>query len=314
MSKILDGDNKDILPGRLMTDAAPVRRFRLRGWQGWLFVLPPLVLYVLFVLIPLVRSVYISLTDWNGVRPVVNWIGLENYIRLIQDPRFLNALGHNIIWVIIGTTAPIVISLGLAMLLWRHTRGRTLFQATFFMPQVLSTVAVALIWSRVYHPLSGVLNKLLVAVGLGHLATGWLGESDTALAAVLIAAIWAYFGFALTVIMAGLQTINMELIDAATVDGANAWQRFINVIIPQLRYVLTMIVGYTLIGGFNVFDIVWVMTQGGPASTTEVVSTLLYKSAFVEGNVSYGTAMAVALTIISMVISATFISLRERKD
>ena len=292
-----------------------VRRRRFRGIQGWMFVLPPLVIYVLFVLIPLGRSVYISLTDWNGVRPVTNWVGLDNYTGIVHDARFLNALKHNIIWVIVGTISPIVISLGLGMLLWPRTRGRTIFQAAYFMPQVLSTVAVALIWARVYHPLFGVLNKLLAAIGLEQWATtGWLGESNTALPAVLVAAIWAYFGFALTVIMAGLQTVDMTLVDAAKVDGANAWQRFIHVIIPELRHVLTMITGYTLIGGFNVFDIVWVMTQGGPANATDVVSTRLYKEAFMEGHVAYGTAMAMVLTLISLIVSAIFITLRERKD
>lgn len=295
------------------TAAPQARQRRLKGATGWVFVLPPLVIYALFVLVPLVESVYISMTDWNGVRPVVNWIGFENYLHLLRDPRFLNALQHNIIWVIVGTVAPIALSLGLAMLLWPHTRGRTIFQAAFFMPQVLSTVAVALIWSRVYHPLSGLLNQVLEVFGLGHLATGWLGEVHTALPAVLVAAVWSYFGFALTVIMAGLQTINMELIDAAQVDGANSWQRFRHVIVPELRNVLTMIVCYTLIGGFNVFDIVWVMTQGGPAASTEVVSTLLYKQAFVEGNVSYGTSMAMVLTVLSLVISAIYITRRERK-
>ncbi len=290
------------------------KRRRFKGKEGWVFVLPALAIYALFVLLPLGRSVYISLTDWNGVRPVIHWVGLEHYTQLFHDPRFLNALKHNIIWVIVGTISPIVISLGLAMLLWPRTRGRTIFQAAFFMPQVLSTVAVALIWSRVYHPLFGVLNKLLVAIGQGSRATGWLGESNTALPAVLVAAIWAYFGFALTVIMAGLQSIDMTLIDAAKVDGANAWQRFIHVIIPELRPVLTMIIGYTLIGGFNVFDIVWVMTQGGPANATDVVSTRLYKEAFVEGHVAYGTAMAMMLTLISLIVSTIFITLRERKD
>ncbi len=298
----------------MRTTAKPRARRWLGDTRGWIFVLPPLVIYVLFVLVPLVESVYISMTDWNGVRPVVNWIGFDNYIRLLGDPRFLNALQHNVIWVIVGTIAPILLSLGLAMLLWPHTRGRTIFQAAFFMPQVLSTVAVALIWSRVYHPLSGLLNQILEVIGLGHLATGWLGEANTALPAVLVAAVWSYFGFALTVIMAGLQTINTELINAAQVDGANAWQRFIHVIVPELRNVLTMITCYTLIGGFNVFDLVWVMTQGGPAGATEVVSTLLYKQAFVEGNVSYGTSMAMVLTVLSLVISAVYINLRERKD
>ncbi|MCC6803330.1 MAG: sugar ABC transporter permease [Anaerolineae bacterium] len=291
-----------------------VRRRWPQGAQGWTFVLPPMIIYGLFVLIPLVRSLYISFTDWNGVRPDMNWIGFSNYIQIFHDPRFLTALSHNIIWVIVGTIAPIVISLGLAMLLWPHTRGRTVFQVAYFLPHILSSVAIALIWARVYHPLSGILNGLLKAVGLGHLATGWLGESNTALAAVLVAAIWAYFGFALTIIMAGLQTINMELIDAAKVDGANSWQRFIHIIIPELRYVLTMIFSYTLIGGFNVFDIVWVMTQGGPGTSTQVVSTLLYREAFIEGDVSYGASMAVVLSLISFVISAIFITLRERKD
>ncbi len=296
------------------TEQPRSKRRWLQGKQGWVFVLPPLVIYVLFVLMPLGRSVYISFTDWNGVRPVINWVGLANYSELVQDPVFLNAIKHNIIWVIVGTIAPIVISLGLAMLLWPHTRGRTVFQAAYFMPQVLSTVAVALIWARVYHPLFGILNKLLTTIGLGHLATGWLGKSNTALPAVLAAAIWAYFGFALTVIMAGLQTVDMTLVDAAKVDGANSWQRFVHVILPELRHVLTMIVGYTLIGGFNVFDIVWVMTQGGPANATDVVSTRLYKEAFMEGHVAYGTAMAVVLTLISLVVSAIFITVRERKD
>jgi raffinose/stachyose/melibiose transport system permease protein len=310
-------DAKDIQP--VLSLSSPrlygrTRRRWSRGAQGWVFILPALVIYALFVLTPLVQSVYISFTDWNGVRPDLNWVGLSNYVQIFRDQRFLDALSHNILWVIVGTISPIVISLGVGMLLWPHTRGRTLFQSAFFMPHILSSVAVALIWAQVYHPLSGILNEFLRLVGLGKLATGWLGESNTALAAVLVTAIWAYFGFALTVIMAGLQSVNMELIDAAKVDGANSWQRFIHVIIPELRYVLTMITGYTLIGGFNVFDIVWVMTKGGPGTSTQVVSTLLYREAFLENDVAYGTSMAVVLAIISLVISAIFITLRERKD
>ena len=147
-------------------------------------------------------------------------------------------------------------------------------------------MTIALIWSRIYHPLIGILNRLLRVIGLGQYATGWLGESQWALSAVLVAAVWAYFGFSLVLIMAGLQSIDMDLVDAASIDGANGWQRFIYVILPQLRHVLTLIVGYTLIGGFNVFDIVWVMTAGGPANATVVISTLLYKRAFVEDQVS----------------------------
>ena len=286
----------------------------LKSTRGWAFVLPPLTIYAVFFLIPLGQSILISFTDWNGVRPNIAFVGFANYSRMLGDELVWRALWHNAIWIIVGTVSPIALSLALAMLLWPRARGQNFFQAAYFMPQVLSTVAIGFIWSNVYHPLIGVLNRLLAAIGLGHLAIGWLGSSQWALTAVLVAAIWSYFGFSLVVILAGLQTVNTDLIDAARIDGSNAWQSFANVIVPQMRHVLTMIIGYTLIGGFNVFDIVWVMTGGGPANATEVMATLLYKRAFVEDNVAYGTSLAMTLTVFSLVASVTFIYLREREE
>jgi ABC-type sugar transport system permease subunit len=278
----------------------------------WAFLIIPLVFYAIFFLVPLLQSVVISLTDWDGVRQVRNFVGLANYARMLTDPLVRVALGHNLIWILVGTASPIIISLGLGMLLWPSTRGSNLFQAAYFMPQILSTVVVAAIWSKVYHPLIGLLNKALEAAGLGHLTLGWLGSMQWALPAVLIAAIWAYFGFTLVVILAGLQTVDVDLLDAASIDGANGLQRFWNVILPQLGPVLTMITAYTLIGGFNVFDIVWVMTAGGPANATDVLSTVLYKRAFMEDHVAYGTSLALVLTALSLIASGLFIYFRER--
>jgi raffinose/stachyose/melibiose transport system permease protein len=281
----------------------------------WIFVSIPFVFYCFFVIVPMIQSIQISLTDWDGVQPVRNFVGLANYIHMVQDPLFWVAFKHNIIWIVVGTISPIVISLFLAMLLWPRTRGQSLFRAAYFMPQILSTVIIAMIWAKVYHPLIGLLNKALGWVGLGYLAQGWLGSPRWALAAVLVAAIWGYFGFALVVIMAGLQNVDLELIDAASIDGASALQRFWHIVLPQLRHVLTMITGYTLIGGFNVFDIVWVMTLGGPANATEVLSTLLYKRAFaLENHVAYGAALALVITVLSLISSGLFIYLRERGD
>ncbi len=278
----------------------------------WAFLIIPLVFYAIFFLVPLLQSVVISLTDWDGVRQVRNFVGLANYARMLTDPLVRVALGHNLIWILVGTASPIIISLGLGMLLWPSTRGSNLFQAAYFMPQILSTVVVAAIWSKVYHPLIGLLNKALEAAGLGHLTLGWLGSMQWALPAVLIAAIWAYFGFTLVVILAGLQTVDVDLLDAASIDGANGLQRFWNVILPQLGPVLTMITAYTLIGGFNVFDIVWVMTAGGPANATDVLSTVLYKRAFMEDHVAYGTSLALMLTALSLIASGLFIYFREK--
>ena len=280
----------------------------------WMFIIIPLLFYTIFFIIPFIQAIILSFTDWNGINPVRNYIGLSNYIDLFRDPLVWKAIKHNIVWVIVGTASPIIISLFLSMLLWPHTRGSNLFQAAYFMPQILSTVIVAAIWSKVYHPLIGLLNQFLNAVGLGYLARGWLGSMDWALAAVLIAAIWSYFGFTLIVIMAGLQNVDMDLLDAASIDGANSLQRFFSVILPQISHVLTMIIGYTLIGGFNVFDIVWVMTAGGPANASEVISTLLYKRGFMEDRVALSAALAMVLTVLSLIASGIFIYFREKED
>jgi len=280
----------------------------------WAFLAIPLIFYVVFFIVPFIQSLMISLTDWDGVRQVRNFVGLENYARMLADPLVHVAVRHNLIWIVIGTLSPIIISLFLGMLLWPSTRGSNLFQAAFFMPQILSTVVVAAIWAKVYHPLIGLLNQGLAIVGLGHLGIGWLGSMQYALPAVLIAAIWAYFGFTLVVILAGLQTVDVDLLDAASIDGANSLQRFWNIILPQLAPVLTMITAYTLIGGFNVFDIVWVMTAGGPANATDVLSTVLYKRAFMEDKVAYGTSLALTLTALSLIASGLFIYFREREN
>ena len=279
----------------------------------WVFLAIPLVFYAVFFIVPFFQSVMISVTDWNGVRQVRTFVGIDNYARMLSDPLVHIALKHNLIWILVGTAAPIILSLFLSMLLWPSTRGSNLFQAAYFMPQILSTVVVAAIWSKVYHPLIGLLNLGLEYVGLGEHAIGWLGSMQWALPAVLIAAIWAYFGFTLVVILAGLQTVDVDLLDAASIDGANGLQQFWSVILPQLAPVLTMITAYTLIGGFNVFDIVWVMTAGGPANATDVLSTVLYKRAFVEDKVAYGTSLALMLTLLSLVASGVFIYFRERE-
>lgn len=267
-----------------------------------------------FFVVPLGQSGYLSLTDWDGVRPTITFVGLDNYARMLDDPLFWSSLSHTLIWVVLGTAAPVGLSLGLAMLLWPNTRGQSTFQFLFFLPQILSTVAIGLIWAQVYHPLAGLLNESLRGIGLDGLARGWLGDPQWALYAVLVAAVWSYFGFSLVVIMAGLRTVDLDLLDAAAIDGAGTWARFARIIVPQLRNVLTLITAYTLIGGFNVFDVIWVTTRGGPANATEVLATNLYKRAFVENDVAYGTTLAMALTVLSLVASATFVWLRERRD
>jgi ABC-type sugar transport system permease subunit len=282
--------------------------------SGYAFVVPALVVYLFFVVYPFVNSVYYSLTKWDGAQPVKAFVGLANYRSLIFDSLLWEALYHNLIWIILGTLSPIVIGLVLGVLLWSGARGMVVFRTIYFLPVVLSEVVIAIIWNWIYHPLFGAANQLLKAVGLGHLARGWLGDPTWALPSLIVAAIWAYYGFCFVIIMAGLQNVNLELVEAALVDGANAWQRFIHIIIPELRHVLTMITAFTLIGGFNVFGIVFVMTQGGPGTATQVIATYTYRKAFQESDIGYGAALSMMMTILSLVTSYVFIRLRERRD
>jgi ABC-type sugar transport system permease subunit len=293
---------------------SPMRRSWRRYRAGILFVLPALVLYLVFMVYPFFQSIYFSLTSWNGVTAVKEWVGLANYRELIGDDLFWLSLLHTVIWVIIGTIAPIVVGMLLAILLWRRPKGFTLFRTFFFMPQVLSTVVIGIIWNWVYNPIFGILNEALDAIGLEDLSRGWLGDPDVALYAVLVAAIWATIGFVFVILLAGLQNDSKDLLEAATVDGANGWQRFWNVTVPQLAGVINVVIALLLIGGFSVFDIIFVMTGGGPANATEVLATYTYKEAFTQNNVGYASTLSVVITVISLIASVTFIRLRERQE
>ncbi len=301
--------------GMVSPTRAYVLRQLARNGTAYAFVAPAFALFAVFFLVPFIQSILLSFTDWDGVQQVRTSVGAANYLRLAQDPLMWRSLLHNLVWVVIGTCAPVLIGLLLAVLVWSGTtRGRTLFRTAYFMPVVLSPVVVGIIWGWIYSPLFGILNRGLVAIGLGSLARGWLGDPSWALFAVLAAAIWNYFGFCFVILLAGLQNADLELYDAAKLDGAGAWRQLVDVTIPQLQSVLTMVIVYTLIGGFNVFDIVFVMTGGGPANMTELIATYTYKKSFVENQVGYGAALTMVMTALSLAASWIFLSLRERKE
>src|SRR4051794_22083175 len=290
-----------------------------RHWSryraGYLFVLPAFLLYALFMIYPFVQSIYFTFIEWNGADPVKEWVGLRNYSELIHDDRFWSALKHNVIWVVIGTIAPMIIGMLLAMLLSTKPRGFNFFRTAFFMPQVLSSVVIALIWSWIYNPIFGILNKTLDKVGLENASRGWLGDTTYALYAVLGAAIWAEVGFVFVVFLAGLQNVSKDLLEAATLDGANVWRRFKDVTVPQMSNVINVVTALLLIGGFSVFDIVMVMTKGGnPANSTEVIATYAYSEAFTQNRIGYGATLSLVMTIITLLAAIIFFRLREREE
>jgi ABC-type sugar transport system permease subunit len=278
---------------------------------GKYFVLPAILLYGCFFIYPFLSSIYLSFTQWNGASPPV-FNGLDNYIRLAGDLKMWGALKNNLIWVVLGTAVPIAIGLFLSVLLWAGAVGSMFFRVVYFLPLVVSPVVVGVTWGWIYNPLFGILNRFLKTVGLGFLATGWLGNPSTALYAVLVTAVWGYLGFCVVVFYSALQKVDGELLDAATLDGAGPIQRFWYVVLPQIRPVLTMIVVYTVIGGFNVFDIIYIMTRGGPAGASDVIATYTYKASFQQNEVGYGISLSMVMTIIALI--AAVITLRLRRD
>ncbi len=285
-------------------------RIAARQRAGFWFVLPAFLVYLVFFGVPFVATIWLSFTEWNGVGQPV-FTGIENYLRMSGDSAMWASLGNNVIWVVIGTVAPVFIGLIIAVMLWSDARGSMTYRTIYFLPVVLSPVVIGIIWGWIYNPLFGLLNTGLRAVGLGNFAIGWLGESETALYAVLVTAIWSYLGFCIVVLFAGLQKVDPELVGAARIDGANARQRFRHVIVPQIRPVLTMVIVYTVIGGFNVFDVVWVMTSGGPNNASEVIATYTYEIAFRGNEYGYGATLSMVMSVLSLF--AAWITMRMRR-
>lgn len=285
-----------------------------KGASAYIFVLPALLIYALFIIYPLGDTFRLSLVEWDGISPVRRYVGLSNYIKLLHDPLALLSLKHNLIWTI-GTTIFVVgLALLSAVLLWSGVRGMIGFRTIYFMPSILPYVTVGIIWVWIYNPIFGFVNGVLRSMGLGVLARGWLGNPDTALGALIFTKIWEGFGWSMVIFLAGLQGLDMELLDAAKVDGANAWQRFLYVILPQLRHVTTVVTLIAIITGFGVFDLIFVTTRGGPAYHTEVMSTYIYTNAFKYNRVGYGAALTALLLFISLFFSILFIRVRERGE
>jgi len=286
-------------------------RFKTRERAGLWFVLPALVVYMLFFGLPFLATLWLSFTDWGGVG-WPDWTGVANYDRLARDGAMWHALGNNLIWVVLGTAIPVLVGLVLAVMLWSDARGSVAYRTVFFLPVILSPVVIGVIWGWIYNPLFGLLNTGLRGIGLGAWAIGWLGEPGTALYAVLVTAIWSYFGFCIVVLFAGLQKVDPELVDAARVDGAGPVQRFRSVIVPQIAPVLTMVTVYTVIGGFNAFDMVWVMTQGGPNNASEVIATYTYEVAFRGNEYGYGATLSMVMSVVALLAAWATMRLRAR--
>lgn len=285
---------------------------RARGRLGFFLVVPTVLMVIIFFLFPMANAFYYSLIDFDGIDLNPPFVGLDNYATMLTDPKVGEALQHNLVWIVLGTVSPMVIGLVLALLTWDIRRGSKLYRAAFFLPYVLPQVVIGIVWGWIYDPMRGWLNKSLEAIGLERLQTGWLGDPDVALFAVLFTAIWATFGFAYVILLSALNNVDVELLDASKIDGARWIQRVWYIVLPQIMPVFIMVTTLTLIGGFSVFDIIFVMTGGGPARASEVLGTYSYTQAFGQSNISYGTTLALLITGLAVPFTVALNYLQRR--
>jgi len=282
--------------------------------SAYLYLLPALAIYGIFVLFPIVQTVYYSLTDWNGLTSPT-FLGLQNYLDLFQDSVFINALLNNLAFIFFYSVLSIALGMLFAVLLTNAPlRGMAFYRAGLFFPQVMASVVIGMVWRWIYHPQYGALNQFLRAVGLGAWARPWLGDFDWALIAVGIVGTWAQYGFCMVLFLAGIQNISSALYDAARIDGAGMFQQFWYITLPGLRNQLLVALISTLIAAIRIFDLVFVTTRGGPGYATLVAGMYLYRNAFVINRVGYAAAIAVLLTILILVISYFILRLQRTQE
>ena len=290
-------------------DAVPARRAvggRSRRWRrslaAFLWVTPALLLYGLFTLVPLISGLWLALLRWDGIEPA-RYVGLDNFERMFRDEKLTRAMAHNVQYAVGTVSGKIVLSLGLALLLNQALRGRVFYRTALFLPVVMSFGVVGILWNWIYNDDFGLINNLLRAVGFDVLARDWLGDTRVALWSLIAVDIWKWYGFHLVIFLAGLQTIPAELYEAARIDGASAWRRLIGITLPLLQPVMLVNVTLSLLGAMNVFDIPYIMTQGGPVDATNVVALHVYLQAFKFNRLGYGAALSYALFVVITVIA-----------
>ena len=259
-----------------------------------------MILYLIWVIGPMAYTFYLSLTRWDGLSTPV-FRGLANFERLFRDPIFFTSLRNNLRWIISFITIPVVLGLGLAIALNRAIPGAKFFKASFYSPLVLSLVVAGLIWSWMYHPAGGLINSVLRRIGLGGLARGWLSDEKTVMWAIIAVAIWRQVGYVMVLYLAGLQGVDPQLIDASKVDGANPLNTFRHVIFPLLTPVTVIVVVISIIDSLRAFDLVSVMTRGGPYNSSSVLANFMYIEAFNNYKMGYAAAISVILFFISAI-------------
>jgi raffinose/stachyose/melibiose transport system permease protein len=276
--------------------------------------LPALIFVLIFIYYPLAQMFYLSLFRWTFVSPKMTFVGLKHFARMfLGDPVYLRSLVNVLLLAGQSSAIQIPIGVALASVIIRYHRVGRIFWMIIFLPYVISSVAVSLVWTWMYNPYFGSVNVFLRAVGLGFLARPWLGDINTALIAIFGTVNWIYIGLTTTMTIATLRSIPPSIFDSARVDGLSGFQILRKITLPLLKELIVVLVIIDIAGAFKFFDLIWVMTQGGPSNTTHVTTTWLYRAAFRASEPGYGSAIGVTVFIFSFVIVRLLIKAARSK-
>jgi raffinose/stachyose/melibiose transport system permease protein len=280
-----------------------------------LFLLPALVLFLGLVITPVVFGIYTSFFKWNGFVTVpMEFIGLDNFTRLLEDEVFRGDLRRGLILVVLSVVIQLPVALGLALLLNQQIRFRSVYRVIFFAPYVLSEVITAVLFTLVLSPETGLVNQILTTIGLDSLAKEWLGNTSLVLYTLFFVISWKYFGFHMILYLAGRQNIPKELIEAAMTDGADGWQVFRRITLPLLGPTIRISVFLSVIGAIQLFDMVYVLTGGGPVNSSETMAVTMFQYGFRRNEIGYASAISVAMFVISLVFALFYQRFVLRRD
>lgn len=280
---------------------------------AYFFLLPAAVIYLSVIVAPVCYSFFISLFKWNGIGEK-QFVGLSNYINLFKgDKIFHTAIINNLIWIVLTIFVTMTIALLFAVILSKQFKGRTFFRGFFYFPCVIAPIAVAIIWRWIYNPNIGFINEFFKALGI-NFSQGWISDPNVSLYAVFAAALWQAIGQPMILFLAGLQAISPDVLEAATIDGANGIEQFFLIKVPLLKDTFVIVIATLIVAAMKVYDVVQGLTGGGPNNATQMLSTYMYSQVFQYNNVGYGTAVACIMVLMMMIVIIPYVSFTAKED
>ena len=281
-----------------------------------LFTVPAVALFIWLCLLPFFELFYYSFTNWNGIAPTYKFVGFTNFTKLLKDPKIWNGLKNNLTFTFVGGIVTYALAFfNSSIICQSNLKGRKLYQTLLFIPNVMSSVIVSTVWFFIYNPNTGVLNELLAAIGLEAWQQLWLNDKKLVVYCLTVVWVWAAQGFYMVLISSAIEAVPKDYIEAASIDGANGWQRFWQITVPLIKETIKTSLVFFFINSFSgVYTYVDVMTKGGPAGASEVMTTYLYKQAFQQAKYGYGAAISAFVFVVIMVVCCIMLLLTRTKD